>query len=123
MTPNLTGAFNFCKLALPLLKKAQGTIVNIGSRAAVYAHPNLVAYAATKAGLMQFTEALALDLKQYGIRVGCVMPGIVDTRLSPTACVDWAIQPEDVADVVLSMVQMNPRASLGRVEIRPTMRP
>lgn len=117
---NLTGVFNFCKLALPQLKKARGTIINIGSRAGVYAHPDLAAYCASKAGLMQFTEALALDLKQYGIRVGCVMPGIVNTRLSPIESPSWAIQPEDVAEAVLSMVSMPARTSFGRVELRPT---
>jgi short-subunit dehydrogenase len=69
---NLAAALQLCRQALPgMLERRRGRIVNISSMAGVSAFPGMAAYAATKAGLTQFTEILALDLK--GLPVGTTL--------------------------------------------------
>lgn len=115
---NLTGVFNCCKAALPHLHG--GDIINIASRSGVYGHPGLVAYCAAKAGVVMFSEALGLDVRKFGIRVGYIMPGKVATNFVGEEKQPWMIQPEDVAKTVLYMTNLPRRTSLGRVEIKPS---
>ena len=115
---NLTGVFNCCKAALPHIHN--GDIINIASRSGVYAHAGLAAYCASKAGVMAFSEALGLDLRKFGIRVGYIMPGKVATNFVGEEKQPWMIQPEDIARTVLHMAKMDRRSSIGRVEIRPS---
>ena len=116
---NLIGLMNVCHAAIPYLKG--GDIVNIASRAGAYGHAGLAAYCASKAGVMAFSEALALDLRPLGIRVGYIMPGTVATALGGIhEIADWQIQPEDVGRAVVNMWNMPRRASLGRVELKPS---
>jgi len=69
---NLAAVLQLCRQALPgMLERGQGRIVNISSMAGVAAFPGMAVYAATKAGLSQFTETLALDLR--GLRVGTTL--------------------------------------------------
>ncbi len=117
---NLTGVFNCCRAALPWLKKAESSdIVNMGSRAGRYAFRGGTGYNTTKFGLQGFTEALFLDLKQYGVRVSLVAPGTVATGLGGSIPEDWHLLPKDVAKVVGDVIAADPRASIHRVEIRP----
>jgi NAD(P)-dependent dehydrogenase (short-subunit alcohol dehydrogenase family) len=71
---NLTGAFLTVKHALPLLKKAKGSIVNIASTRALQSEPDTIAYAASKGGLVALTHALAVSVGP-AVRVNCVSPG------------------------------------------------
>jgi NAD(P)-dependent dehydrogenase (short-subunit alcohol dehydrogenase family) len=71
---NLTGAFLMAKHASPHLRRARGAIVNIASTRALQAEPGNEAYAASKAGLIGLTQALALSLGP-AVRVNCVSPG------------------------------------------------
>ena len=117
---NLRGLMNCCHAALPYLKG--GDIVNIASRAGAYGHANLAAYCASKAGVMQFSEALALDLRPHNIRVGYIMPGTVATGLGGVHPIeDWQIPPDDVGRAVVSMWNMPRTSALGRMEIKPSM--
>ena len=117
---NLTGVFNCCKAALPWLKKAgNADIVNLGSRSGRYAFAGGTGYNTTKFGLQGFTEALFLDLHQYGIRVSLVAPGSVATGLGGTEPKDWHLTPEDVATVVCDVIQADPRATVNWIEVRP----
>jgi short-subunit dehydrogenase len=69
---NLVSAVQLCRQVLPgMLDRGRGRIVNISSMAGIAAFPGMAAYAATKAGLSQFTETLALDLK--GLPVGTTL--------------------------------------------------
>ena len=80
---NLSGAFHLTRAALPLLRAAGGgSVVNIGSVSANYAHPLRGAYAAAKAGLASLTRTLSWELAEDGIRVNCVEPGAVLTKAS-----------------------------------------
>lgn len=79
---NLKGTHHTCKFAVPYFKKQRfGTIITLASVAAhigQVAHAN---YCSTKAGVLGYTRALALDLAPYNIRVNSVSPGATDTPM------------------------------------------
>ena len=79
---DLTGAFRFCRAALPLLRESRGCIVNLASIAGLQGQAYTAAYSAAKGGLVLLTKALAVELSVDGIRVNAVCPGGVDTPLA-----------------------------------------
>jgi len=126
METNLSGVFYCCREAIPLMKKrGGGYIFNIGSLAGRNFFPGGSAYSATKAGLIGFSEALMQEVRYDHIRVSYVMPGSVDTdfanspgrKSSPAA---WKLAAKDVADVIISLLNSDPRSLSSRVEIRPS---
>ena len=78
---NLRGAFLLTQAALPFFPQSGGAIVNISSIHATHAFPDSIPYACSKAGLVALTRNLALELAPLRIRVNCVCPGYIDTRL------------------------------------------
>ncbi|MFL5928790.1 MAG: SDR family NAD(P)-dependent oxidoreductase [Gaiellaceae bacterium] len=78
---NVTGVFRLCRAVLPILSDS-GSIVTVGSANGIVPRPNAAAYCASKAALLMFTRALALELAPRGIRANCVCPGVVDTPLT-----------------------------------------
>lgn len=83
---NLTGPMLVCRAAVPHLRRAGGgTIVNVASAAGLAPIPGRSAYCATKAGVIMFGKALAMELAADGIRVNAVCPGAVDTPLFRTS--------------------------------------
>jgi NAD(P)-dependent dehydrogenase (short-subunit alcohol dehydrogenase family) len=80
MQVNLRGAFYCCKHAAPVMRKAVGSIVNMGSICGIQSLPNLVAYGAAKGGLLALTRTLAGSLAEHRIRVNYVIPGWVLTE-------------------------------------------
>ena len=79
---NLRGAVMACKHALPVMRaQRSGVIVTISSAAAWEQYPN-VAYKATKAGLIAFTQQLAIQNAEYGIRANVILPGLIDTPMA-----------------------------------------
>lgn len=124
---NLTGVYNCCHLALPHLRaRAGGYIINISSLAGKNAFVGAAAYCASKAGLNAFSEALMLEVRQENIRVSYIMPGSVATGFSggdEHQGTDWKIGADDVAQIVLDLLHMNPRTLPSRVEVRPTKPP
>ncbi len=119
---NLTGVFNCCHYALPLLRKrGSGYIIQISSLAGINAFAGGAAYNASKFGLNGFSEAIMQDLRYENIRVSYIMPGSVDTGFSPrSGPADWKIAPEDVAEVVIQLLRMPERTLVSRVEMRPS---
>jgi NAD(P)-dependent dehydrogenase (short-subunit alcohol dehydrogenase family) len=118
---NLTGVFNCCKQALPLLRqRGSGYIIQISSLAGVNAFAGGAAYNASKFGLNGFSEAIMQDLRYDDIRVSYIMPGSVDTDFSSGSRADWKIAPQDVAEVVLDLLHMPARTLVSRVEMRPS---
>lgn len=79
---NLKGTFFTCKAAVPHFKKQRsGTIITLASVAAHIGQDNHANYCSTKAGVLGFTKALALDMAPYGVRVNSVSPGATDTPM------------------------------------------
>ena len=120
---NLTGVFNSVKSSIDLLKQSQGYIITIASLAGANFFENGSAYNASKFGLVGFTQAIMLDLRKYGIKVSTIMPGSVATEFAghnPSDADAWKIQPEDIGNLVLDLLQMNPRTLPSKVEVRPS---
>jgi NAD(P)-dependent dehydrogenase (short-subunit alcohol dehydrogenase family) len=123
---NLNGVFYCCREAIPLMKKrGGGYIFNISSLAGKNPFVNGGAYNASKFGLNGFSEALMMEVRYDGIRVSYLMPGSVATEFGRGSAQkqDWALQPSDVADVVLDLLRSPARALYSRVEMRPSQPP
>jgi NAD(P)-dependent dehydrogenase (short-subunit alcohol dehydrogenase family) len=81
-TINLRGAIMACKHVLPVMRaQRSGVIITISSVAAWEQYPN-VAYKATKAGLIAFTQQLAIQNAEVGIRANVILPGLMDTPMA-----------------------------------------
>ncbi|MBV8121751.1 MAG: SDR family oxidoreductase [Alphaproteobacteria bacterium] len=80
---NLRGTIMACKQVIPVMRQQRaGAIVNISSVAAFENSYPLVAYKATKAAMIAFTQQLALHNAAYGIRANCILPGLMDTPMA-----------------------------------------
>ena len=111
---NLDGCFHAIHAYVPQLRRTRGCIVNVASIHAFVAVRNSAAYTASKGGIKQLTQALALELGADGVRVNAVAPGITDTgmtdgtRSDPAALAAFlsrvplnrTARPEDVANAV-----------------------
>jgi NAD(P)-dependent dehydrogenase (short-subunit alcohol dehydrogenase family) len=82
LQPNLTGAFLVAQLAARMMRNEGGTIVNVASILGERVSKGLAAYAASKAGLIQLTKALALEWAALDIRVNALAPGYIETDLN-----------------------------------------
>lgn len=119
---NLSGAFYCSRKALHKFNNGNGGyIINISSLAGKNPFSGGAGYNASKFGLNGFSEAMMLDHRYDNVRVSYIMPGSVDTEFaSASASADWKIAPEDVAQVVVSLLTMPSRTLISRVEIRPS---
>jgi short-subunit dehydrogenase len=106
------------------MKGSGGYIINIGSLAGKNAIPGMAAYCASKFGLIGFSEALMQEVRYDHIRVSYVMPGSVNTSFGRGREEDrlatWKLLSEDVAVVVVNLLEMESRALPSRVELRPS---
>lgn len=124
---NLNGVFYCCRYAIPVMKKrGGGYIINISSLAGQNAHPKMAAYNASKFGLNGFSEALMQEVRQDNIKVTYICPGSVNTAFggdSPSDANAWQLQPSDIAQVVVDLLEMPDRALPSKVELRPSKPP
>jgi 3-oxoacyl-[acyl-carrier protein] reductase len=124
---NLFGVFHTCHYAIPMMKhRGGGYIINISSLAGQNPHPRMAAYNASKFGLNGFTEAMMQEVRQDNIKVSYICPGSVNTYFggdTPTAEHAWQLQPDDIAQVVIDLLNMDPRALPSKIEIRPSRPP
>ena len=121
---NLTGVFHSVKSCLPSLKKTKGFIITIASLAGTNFFAGGSAYNASKFGLVGFTQAIMLDLRNYGIRVSTIMPGSVATEFNnhqPSDQDAWKIQPEDIGQMVVDLLKLNSRTLPSKIEVRPSV--
>ena len=124
---NLFGVFYACHYAIPVMKKrGGGYIINISSLAGQNAHPKMAAYNASKFGLNGFTEALMQEVRGDNIKVTAICPGSVNTYFGgdqPSDEKSWQIQPADIAQIVIDLLNFNERALPSKIEIRPSNPP
>lgn len=106
---NLRGTVFACKHAVAIMREqGSGAIVNVSSSAAVGKYP-YVAYKASKAGVVAFTEQLALQNAPFGIRANCVLPGLIATPMAvDTRVKEWGQSREQVT------AERNAKVPLGR---------
>jgi len=119
---NLTGIFHTLKASVESLKKSEGYFITISSLAGTNFFENGSGYNASKFGAVGFTQAAMLDLRKYNIKVSTIMPGSVSTHFAgndPTEKDAWKIQPEDIGNLILDILKMNPRTLPSKIEIRP----
>jgi len=104
---NIKGALITTKEALAyMIKQRSGIIINISSGAGLYGIGGLALYSLSKAALVNFTQSLDQEVKQFGVRVITVAPGSTDTRMFLNLFPDDKAKhtPEDVAGVVLKAI-------------------
>jgi NAD(P)-dependent dehydrogenase (short-subunit alcohol dehydrogenase family) len=116
---NVRTAATASRAALDLIsaKPQGGRIVNISAGAALRAGAGMGAYAASKAGVLRLTEALADELKDRGITVNAILPGTIDTPQNrkdmPDADFSRWVQPADIAAVILFLASQAASAVTG----------
>ena len=124
---NVFGVFYCCHEAIPLMKqRGGGYIINISSLAGANPHAQMAAYNASKFGLNGFSEALMQEVRHDGIKVSYIMPGSVNTEFGgdkPSDQKSWQLQPDDIAQVVMDLLEYPNRALPSRIEIRPSRPP
>lgn len=120
---NLSGVFHTLKASVEALKKSEGYYMTLASLAGTNFFANGAGYNATKFGVVGFTQAAMLDLRQYNIKVTTIMPGSVATHFNdhePSEKDAWKIQPEDIGKLVVDLLLMHPRTLPSKIEVRPT---
>ncbi|KJD37074.1 short-chain dehydrogenase [Tamlana sedimentorum] len=123
---NLTGVFYSIKTTVEALKQTQGYFISISSLAGTNFFAKGSAYNASKFGVTGFTQAVMLDLRQHNVKVSTIMPGSVSTYFNgrtPSEDEAWKIQGEDIGELVVDLLKMNPRTLPSKIEVRPTMPP
>lgn len=79
---NLRGPYLCCRAALPgMIARGSGRIVNVASGAGTFPIPNMSAYVASKTALIRLSEQLAVEMKEHGIHVFPIRPGVVRTAM------------------------------------------
>lgn len=123
MDTNFTGIFLMTKFSLPHLLKMKGNIVNIASTLGIVPEAESTVYCSSKAALIMFTKATALNYTKDGVRINCICPGPIDTPLlrksfsgneldeylKKQTLMERAGTPEEVANVALFLA--SPHAS------------
>lgn len=123
---NLTGVFYSLKAAVDALIDTKGYFISIASLAGTNFFATASAYNASKFGLVGFTQAAMLDLRDAGVKCSTIMPGSVATHFNnhePNAADAWKIQPEDLGQIVVDLLRMNPRTLPSKIEVRPSQTP
>lgn len=114
MSVNLNSVYYICKYAMPHLKKAKGSVVNMTSVQAFATQRGVAAYTTSKHALIGLTRSMAIDYARDGVRVNCVAPGTVDTpMLKYAASLDP--DPESVYETCRNMHPVGRIASADEV--------
>jgi NAD(P)-dependent dehydrogenase (short-subunit alcohol dehydrogenase family) len=117
---NVRGAFLCARRALPaMIEKGRGAIVNVASISGVLGpekFPGYVSYCASKAAVISMTEALSVEVKEHGVRVNCVSPGSVDTKMWAEASggAPADMTPDEVAETILFLLSDASRPMNGQ---------
>ena len=130
---NVKGLLYVSKAVIPgMIDRRKGHIINIGSTAAKEVYPNGNVYCATKHAVDALNQGMRMDLNPYGIRVGAVHPGMVETEFSEVRFKGDAeraanvykgfepLKPEDIADIILFVVSRPYHVNIADLVVMPT---
>jgi NADP-dependent 3-hydroxy acid dehydrogenase YdfG len=125
---NLNGAYYATRAVLPAMRAhGSGHLIYIASISGIVPDVSGAAYQASKRGMLGLAHAIRVEEKEYGIRTCVLCPGLVDTEIldkrpvKPTAeTLAKALQPEDVAEAVLFVAKLPPRAVVPEMQLMPT---
>lgn len=115
---NARSVFVMCQAVIPhMLRQGAGKVISTASRAALGGDARHAAYSVSKTAVVRLTESLAAEVKDAGINVNCVMPGMIDTPPNRAAMPDadfnkW-VAPEAIAEVILFLASQSARAING----------
>lgn len=102
---NVMGAVHMTRAALPdMLAAGEGLIINVSSRMALDPHPNTTAYAASKGAIHAFSKALAMEVKDRGVKVTFLAPGGTKTNIA-TPKHEGYLEPSAIADAIVYIVE------------------
>ena len=121
---NLTGVFHTTKASMDSLISNEGYLITIASLAGTNFFPKGAAYNASKFGLVGFSQAVMMDVRDKGVKVSTIMPGSVATNFNGNVVDEkdaWKIQPEDIGQLVVDLLKMDPRTLPSKVEVRPSI--
>jgi len=131
---NVKGLLYVSRAVIPgMVERKSGHIINIGSIAGKEVYPNGNVYCATKHAVDALNKAMRIDLVQYGIRVGAIHPGMVETEFSEVRYKGdkeraanvykglAALQAEDIADVILFVVTRPYHVNISDLVVTPTV--
>ena len=118
---NLNSVIYGCREFAPMMKEQRsGTMINISSVCARQCWPTWSVYAAAKAGVLNFSKGMYLEMQPFGVRVTCVIPSSASTGFQ-SACgigeVNDLLLPEDIAETVLYVANLPQRAVVEDVTV------
>jgi 3-oxoacyl-[acyl-carrier protein] reductase len=125
MAVNVRGTYLVTRAFLPdMLERGEGHVINIASLAGRNAVPGGTAYAAAKHAVLGLSKSLFGEVRKQGIRVTAICPGSVVTPFFEKSGgslehPERKLQPEDIADTVLAVLRLPPRALVSELDIRP----
>jgi len=125
---NMNGAYYITRAVLPAMReRGAGQLIYVSSISGHTPDVSGAAYQASKGGLISLAHAVRVEEKEHGIRTCVVCPGLVDTEIlrfrpvkPPAELMAKALQPEDVAEAVLSVAKLPARAAVTELTIVPT---
>lgn len=121
---NLNGVFYTLKSSVDQLIANKGYFFSIASLAGINFFSGGSGYNASKFGVVGFTQAAMLDLRNHGVKVSTILPGSVSTYFNdhtPNESEDaWKIQPEDIGELISDLLKMPARTLPSKIEIRPS---
>ena len=108
---NILGMMNMCEAVIQsmILRKKQGTIINVASIAGHDGSSDFPSYAASKGAVLSYTKSLAMKYGKNGIRVNSISPGVIVTPMS-------YIETPNFDDYIPELIQMHPLKRLGKPE-------
>ena len=128
---NLRGAFLCARAALQSMRERRsGTIVNIGSISGIRAAPDVLPYSIAKFGIEALSQTILAEATQHGIKTHLVAPGVTNSSIwdrkevpLPADVRARMLEPADVADVVLFLLQLPQRVRIDRIVLTPNVFP
>ena len=125
---NLDGAYYITQALLPAMRaRGSGHLIYVSSISGAVPDVSGAAYQAAKRGIIGLAHAVRVEEKENGIRTCAILPGLVDTEIlekrpykTPPEMVAKALQPADVAEAILWVAKLPPRAAVPEMQIMPT---